>query len=65
TCNFTFKEAGLLLDIRKTPIIVAVEIFVFSTVYYDGSISLPHLTSFMNLISISMFCPSSSLANAL
>ncbi|MDH6374738.1 hypothetical protein M2444_006598, partial [Paenibacillus sp. PastF-3] len=31
--------AGLLLDIRKTPIIVAVEVFVFSTVYYDGSIS--------------------------
>ncbi|OME30986.1 hypothetical protein, partial [Paenibacillus odorifer] len=28
-----------LLDIRKTPIIVAVEVFVFSTVYYDGSLS--------------------------
>jgi len=27
------------LDIIKTPIIVAVEVFVFSTVYYDGSIS--------------------------
>lgn len=34
-----WKEVELLLDIRKTPIIVEVEVFVLSTVYYDGSIS--------------------------
>ncbi|EPY12832.1 MULTISPECIES: hypothetical protein [Paenibacillus] len=33
------QDTGLLLDIRKTPIIVAVEVFAFSTVHYNGSIS--------------------------
>ncbi|MCM3289482.1 hypothetical protein M3661_05010, partial [Paenibacillus sp. MER 180] len=29
TCNFTSNDTGLLLDIRKTPIIVAVEVLFF------------------------------------
>ncbi|MCM3291547.1 hypothetical protein M3661_15560, partial [Paenibacillus sp. MER 180] len=42
TCNFTSNDTGLLLDIRKTPIIVAVEVlfFLLSTMmgaYHDAA----------------------------
>ncbi|CAH8771214.1 hypothetical protein [Paenibacillus dendritiformis] len=47
------KEIGLLLDIIKTPIIVEVEVFVFSIVYYDGGIStvtLPIAFTFLSIV---------------